>query len=486
MRRNDMRTADDRNRIETSGAAGVEPEAAEPEPVELQRLRLLPFTDSGNAERLEILHGADLRHVAAESKWYAWTNVRWKPDDGRALLATKDVARRLYALAGETKDDSIRQSMASWARQSESSGKRTAMLTLAKAEGRIPATPADFDADPWLFNCANGTIDLRTGELRQHQCLDFITKLSPVHYDPAARSESWEQFLDSLTDGDGDFREFLQKAAGYSLTGDCGEEKLFLVLGEAATGKSTFVESLRAVWGDYARTADFESFVQRRDAGVRNDLAALAGRRLVVSVEVEKGRQLAEGLLKTFTGRDTVTARFLYGEHFEFRPQCKLWLVANDPPGVRHDDGGMWRRILRLPFENVIPKGGRDPTLKARLTSDSREQAAILAWAVKGCLRWQKAGLQEPARVVRATEAYKQEQNPLRDFVEERCELGEGCKATPAKLRAAYERWCEEQGGRSLGRKNYGSALRALGCESTKLSNDTRWWLGISLREGAE
>ena len=450
------------------------------------RLRSLPLTDSGNAERFEILHGADLRHVAAEGKWYAWTGLRWEADEGRAMLATKVVARRLYALASEVSDDGIRQSMAGWARQSESSGKRTAMLTLAKAEGRIPATPADFDADPWLFNCANGTIDLRTGKPRPHRCRDFITKLSPVHYDPAARSELWEGFLDSLTDGDDDFREFLQKAAGYSLTGDCGEEKLFLVLGEAATGKSTFVESLRAACGDYSRTADFESFVQRRDAGVRNDLAALAGRRLVVSVEVEKGRQLAEGLLKTFTGRDTVTARFLYGEHFEFRPQCKLWLVANDPPGVRHDDGGMWRRILRLPFENVIPKGKRDPTLKARLTSDPRDQAAILAWAVEGCLRWQEAGLQEPARVARATEAYKQEQNPLRDFVEERCELGEGCKATAAKLRAAYERWCEEQGGRSLGRKNYASALRALGCESTKLSNDTRWWLGISLREGAE
>jgi len=462
-----------------NGAPGVEPETSED-----ARLRSLPFTDSGNAERLEILHGADLRFVTAEGKWYGWTGSRWEADEGAALLATKDVARRLYALASTISDDGIRQAMAGWARQSESSGKRAAMLTLAKAEGRIPATPSDFDADPWLLNCKNGTIDLRTGELRPHRREDFITKLSPAHYEPSARSELWERFLDSLTDGDGDFREFLQKAAGYSLTGDCGEEKLFLVLGEAATGKSTFVESLRAMLGDYSRTADFESFVHRRDAGVRNDLAALAGRRLVVSVEVEKGRHLAEGLLKTFTGRDTVTARFLYGEHFEFRPQCKLWLVANDPPGVRHDDSGMWRRILRLPFEHVIPKDRRDPSIKARLTADPREQAAILAWSVEGCLRWQESGLQEPARVMRATEAYKHEQNPLKDFIEERCELGEGCMVAPAALRAVYVRWCEEQGGRPLGPKNYASALRALGCESTKLS-ETRFWMGIGLREAS-
>lgn len=459
------------------GAADVEPEAAESD-----RLRILPFTDSGNAERLEILHGADLRYVTAEGKWYAWTGTRWEPDEGRALLATKDVARRLYGLASEIQDDNIRRAMAGWARQSESSGKRAAMLTLAKAEGRIPATPADFDSDPWAFNCENGTINLRTGELRPHQRKNFITKQSPVVYDPAARSELWEQFLNTLTDGDEDFREFLQKAAGYSLTGDCSEEKLFLVLGEAATGKSTFVESLRAAFGDYSRTADFESFVQRRDAGVRNDLAALAGRRLVVSVEVEKGRHLAEGLLKTFTGRDTVTARFLYGEHFEFRPQCKLWLVANDPPGVRHDDSGMWRRILRLPFEKVIPKDRRDPAIKARLTSEPREQAAILAWAVEGCLRWQESGLQEPARVARATEAYKQEQNPLKDFAEERCELGEGCMAHPATLRTAYVQWCEGLGARPLGDKAYGAALRGFGCERVKLSDGNRRWIGIALR----
>lgn len=457
-------------------AAKPESEGARPVSVQSQ-----PFTDSGNAERLEALHGADLRYVDVEGKWYAWQGARWAPDETKALLAAKDVARRMYAEAATINDDGLRAALAGWGRKSESAGRRAATLQLARAEGRIPASPAEFDADPWLFNCENGVVDLRTGDLRPHRREDFITKCAPVWYDPAARSDLWERFLDMATGGDVGFREFLMKAAGYCLTGDTREEKLFMVLGPAATGKSSFIETLRAVLGEYSRTADFESFVQRRDSGIRNDLAGLVGRRLVVSIEVEQGRRLAEALLKSITGRDTLTARFLYGEFFEFQPQFKLWLVANDAPVVRHGDEGIWRRILRLPFEHVVPAGKRDPTLKTRLTSDPEHKAAVLAWAVEGCLRWQESGLAEPERVRGATAAYRAAQNPLQEFVADVCELGAEYSVGAGALRRAYARHAEEQGySKPLGPVRFAEALRDLNCVSVRSHTD-RLWQGIKL-----
>ncbi len=192
--------------------------------------------------------------------------------------------------------------------------------------------------------------------MRPHRREDLITKVCPTRYEPGARSDLLDRFLDEATGGNRELRDFLQRAVGYSLTGDVSEEVLFFVHGPGRSGKSTFMEALKATLGDYAKSADFESFVQRRDAGaVRNDIAELAGRRFVVSIEVDEGKKLAEGLVKLITGGDTVRARFLYQEAFDFVPQFKLWLAANHAPKVKHDDSAMWRRILRIPFENIVP-----------------------------------------------------------------------------------------------------------------------------------
>lgn len=446
-------------------------------------LRFFPYTDSGNAERIIARHGRDLHYCHPQKTWYIWDSKRWIPDEKGALMAiAKSIARLLYQEAGAIEDEEDRKACAAFARKCESSERRKAALVCAQSEPGIPILPADFDTDQFLLNCLNGTIDLHTGELRQHRRGDLFTKLAPVQYDPAARSTLWEHFLDEATEGDRELQDFLQRAVGYSLTGDVGEEKLFFVHGPGGSGKSTFLESVKASLGDYAKTADFETFVQRNQAGgVRDDVAELAGRRFVVSIEVEQGKKLAQGLVKLLTGGDTVRARFLYQQGFEFLPQFKLWLAANDAPKVNHDDSAMWRRILRIPFDRVIPKENRDPSIKKRLKDVRESGPAILAWAVEGCHRWREEGLGVPTIVEKATEQYRLNMDPLRDFITDCCVLHSSAWITTGKLRSAYEDYCKERGEKHLMTPNeFAAGLRARGCES-KRRHAGAGWLGIGL-----
>jgi putative DNA primase/helicase len=281
-----------------------------------------------------------------------------------------------------------------------------------------------------------------------------------------------------------EFTAFLQRAVGYSLTGDTREEVLFMPLGPGATGKSTFLESIKAVMGDYATTTDFETFIQKRnDGGPRNDIAALAGRRMVVSIEVQEGKKLAENIVKNITGGDTVSARFLYQEKFEFRLEFKLWLCANDPPKVRHADTAIWRRIWRLPFEHVVPVDRRDPTLKKRLCTMPDCQRAILAWAVEGALRWREEGLAVPDCIVRATADYRQSQNPLADFLAECCERGPDLAVPAGALYKAYEKWCACNSNEPVRIQGFAKALEAEGYE--RLHTKTgKIWHGVGMKEG--
>jgi putative DNA primase/helicase len=462
----------------------TKPEAAPAITPELAE-RLLGFnlTDSGNAERLVLRHGENIRYCHPQKTWWVWSGTRWEQDrNGRVMDLAKETARELYHAAWNIGDSERKKQTALWAIRSEGTERKRAALISAQSERGIPILPEHFDAEPFLLNCLNGTVDLRTGELRPHRREDYITKLCPVVYDPSARSALWERFLREACGGDGALIAFLQRAVGYSLTGSTAEEKLFFVHGPAAAGKSTFLEAIKAVLGDYSKTADFETFVQRREPGaVRNDIAELAGKRFVVSIEVDEGRRLAEGLIKLLTGGDTVRARFLYQESFEFAPQFKLWLAANHAPRVRHDDSAMWRRILRIPFEHVIAQERRDPSVKARLKDVRESGPAILAWAVEGCLRWQEEGLGVPEVVEEATEQYRLDMDPLRDFIADCCVLAPHAWTPAAKLREAYEKYCKENGERHvLNARDFADGLKARGCQ-TERKHTGRGWRGIGL-----
>lgn len=452
---------------------GSEPALTEP----------FPLTDLGNAERLVAMHGDDIRHAAGLG-WLVWDGRRFVSDDtGELQRRAKQTARAIYHDAATCDDDDDRKRIAQWARASESEPRLRAMVSLAASEQRVVIRASDLDTEQFLLNVLNGTIDLRTGKLQPHRRGDLITKLAPVAYNPAARSDLWGQFLERVTGGDVDLVAFVQRLAGYTITGVTDEEILAFLHGPGATGKTTAVEAIKAALGDYAATSDFETFLARRgDAGIRNDVARLAGARMVVSVEVEDGKRLAEGLIKQLTGGDKIAARFLHREYFEFEPQFTLWLVANARPRAHANDDALWRRIVQVPFTEVIPAAERDPELKRRLRTDPDEQAAVLAWLVEGCLAWQRQGLDIPDRVRDYTEQYRQENDPLAEWIEDRCQLGTDHWTASGELRAAYESWCENVGIEPLGAKGHAwrGALASHNCTS-KARHGQRGWLGIGL-----
>jgi putative DNA primase/helicase len=353
------------------------------------------------------------------------------------------------------------------------------MVELAKSEPGVPVTPERLDADPWVLNVCNGTLDLRTGHLRPHARADLLTKLAPVTYDPGALCPTWEAFLSRILAGDVALIRFVQKVIGYSLTGSTQEQCLFILYGAGANGKSTLIQTISALLGDYARQTPTESLLVQRGDGVRNDLARLQGARFVSAVEVEGGRRLAEALVKQLTGGDTITARFLYGEHFEFQPMFKLWLAVNHKPVVQGTDHAIWRRLRLIPFTVTIPAAEQDKRLTEKLRA---ELPGILRWAVEGCLAWQQEGLAPPTAVKRATGDYRAEMDVIAAFIRDCCVVEPQRQVSTSELYAEYRGWCEQMGESAVTQKAFGTALRERGCTPGRTSGG-RLWVGIALRE---
>jgi putative DNA primase/helicase len=452
-----------------------------------QRVCGINQTDLGNAARLVKQFGDKIRYCHTFGQWLIWNEIRWQADTtGEIERLAKITVRRIYDEVSRVRSEDKRKALASWATKSESKRTIKDMIDLARTEPGISITPAELDANHFQLNCLDGTVDLRTGELHPHRREDLITKLAPVRYDPKARDEIWDRVLSDATAGNTDLQELMRRAFGYSATGDTSEEVLFFIHGPAATSKSTIIGAIKATLGDYAMTADFETFIKRRDGGgPRNDIARLAGSRLVVSSEVDEGRQLAEGLVKMVTGGDTVTARKLYHESFEFKPAFKLWLAANHAPKVDPDDNAMWRRIHRIPMDCQVPKHLRDPKVKAHLTNPTAAGPAILQWLLKGCLDWQRDGLQIPAVVQQATDEYRASQDSFADFISDCCTLETDAWASSDALRTAFKAWSIEHDGRlnghSLTDQAFAKKLKRFECTPRKGTGGVRGWRGIRL-----
>jgi putative DNA primase/helicase len=445
-------------------------------------------TDLGNSERFIRQHGENVRYCVETKTWHRWNETRWEPDTlNQICQLAKKTVREMYAELPLEPDEDKRKALFKFVLRSESERSLNALLNLAETDPRIAISAASFDRQPHLLNALNGTIDLRAGELLPHRREDLITKLCPVAFDSAAKSAVWENFLRDCTRGDVELQSFLQRAVGYTAYGDPREQVILMVNGPGACGKSTFISAIMAVLGDYATTADFTTFLKkdRVGNGPPDDIANLAGARLVSSIEVDDGRQLAQALVKQLTGGDVIRARHLYQGSFEFRPQFALWLICNRAPVIDHADDAMWRRILRLPFENKIPAGKQDKMLKATLTDASLTGPAILAWAVQGCVEWYSHGLQVPRVVESATRSYQAQSNPLADFVAELCILHPSAFTTVADLRTAYATWVHETGERVLlGRTDFVAALREIGC-TPGTRRTGRGWVGVGLRSDA-
>jgi putative DNA primase/helicase len=367
---------------------------------------------------------------------------------------------------------------ARWAGKSEAWNRQRAMLELVQHQRSIVVRVDELDARPWLFNVANGVLDLEHETLRAHDPVDMLTKRSPVVYDPQAKAPRWEEFLERVVPSS-EVREFLQRAAGYSLTGLAVEQVLFLLYGVGANGKTTFLEVIRAVAGDYGQQTPAATLLSRRGDGVPNDVARLRGARFVSAVETEANRTLAEALVKRLTGGDKIAARFLFKEFFEFDTEFSLWLATNHRPRVRGTDHAIWRRILLVPFTTVIPDDQQDKQLTATLIA--KELPGILAWAVRGCTVWREHGLDPPREVTGATTEYRAEQDILGDFIADMCDVVADDVESAKNLYDAYRRWCDGNGERPETQKQFGIALAERGFEPTRTRTE-RQYKGLKLR----
>lgn len=446
-------------------------------------------TDAGNARRLVARHGRDLRYCDAMGGWLAWDGRRWATDDTleverRAKETVNAMFKAAVSLPGAPEEAQAKRKKAlAWCFASESARGIAAMVRLAQSERPVVARAEDFDQDPWLLNCHNGILDLRTGVLRPHDRAAMITKLSPVDYDAAASHPTLARYLCDVTRGDQDLEDYLQRAVGYSLTGETTEECFFLLLGPGNSGKSTLVEGLLALAGDYGVKSSFDAFLEQRNGGGPTpELARLRGARVVGAVETSRSRQLNEPLVKELTGRDSFTARHLHCEPITFKPAFKLWLACNEAPRLTDTDTGLWRRLQRVPFEYEMPEEKRDPAVKAALVGLALP--ALLAWAVNGCKRWQAEGLR-PAAIVRSTTAQlRADFDPLAEFFAERCVFRSDAQVPALALRHTYEAWAVDLGAKAISNREWGQRLKAKGCTQARIRREDEQisiWRGVGL-----
>ena len=438
-------------------------------------------SDLGNADRFVDMHGTRVRWCPALKSWMFYDGWRWARDEcGEARKLAHETARSIYKDAASEEDPTKQREIAKFAVSSQNEGRVNGMLS--QAQPYLAVRIDDLDRDRWALNCQNGTLDLRTGNLRPHDPADLITRLAPVDYDPDAECPRFMRFLkETLIDGG--VISFIKRYAGYTLTG-ITRERLFAILhGFGKNGKTTLVELLQDAMGDYATNTDTETILAKKYQGVGNEVAALKGARFVSAAEVEKGRRLAESKIKQLTGSDTVTARFLFGEPFNFRPEFKLWLSTNNKPVVLGTDDAIWDRIRLISFTQRFEGNKADPKLPEKLRE---ELSGILAWMVEGCLEWQEHGLEEPDSVISATEQYRTEMDTLATFLDERCVIGEGFVVLAEQLYQQYTIWCDKSGERKEPQKAFVGRLTERGfvrARATRGVNRGRYiWRGIGLR----
>jgi putative DNA primase/helicase len=468
------------------------------------------YTDDRNAQLLALEAAGQLCHAAAEvDKWYLFDGVRLTLEPKTSVFPfTRSIALRLYAeardlyaeadrreseltgtqgnLTGDALATAMREIAAtrkradlrkSGAVRFESRDGKYAAIDLAKAEPALRVKIEQLDAHPLWLNTPSGTLDLATGELHPHRFDDYLTKVAGAAYDPEATCPRWDAFLADVVP-DAEVRAFLQRSVGYALTDATSEQCLWFLYGVGRNGKTTFVNAVRKVLGDYAANTKASTLMVKSQGDERrNDVAVLRGARFVSATEAEDGQQLAEALIKEVTGGDPVTARRLYAEFFTFTPTFKIWLAANHKPVIRGTDLGIWRRIHLVPFTVTVDLDKVDRELPAALAA---EVSGILNWALAGYRAWQSVGLLPPAAVQAATEAYRVESDPLAEFFEDCVQVRPGAYAVAGELFQRYQRWAEASGYRPMSSRGLGLALKDRGFEQY-VSHGQRRWRGLQL-----
>jgi putative DNA primase/helicase len=438
-----------------------------------QPAQQLALTDMGNGYQFIRDHGPDLRFCTKWDTWLHFDGTRWSRDDALVVHAlAKKTVRALYDAAFPAMD----KALAKHAITSSSASKIRAMLEMARSVEGVQVDPADLDADQWLLNCSNGTVDLRTGQLRPHRKEDLLTKMAGVAFDPSAECPRWRLFIDEVMDGQADMIAFLQKLMGYCLTGDMREDAYFVYWGKGCNGKSVCVETEEAVMGDYASAAAEQTFLMNRGERINADLARISDKRLVFTSEIGRGQKLNESLIKRWTSQDTVTVEAKYMTPWDVKPVGKLIFRTNYKPRILGQDDGIWRRTKLVPFTQDF-QGREDRKLGEKLLV---EGSGILNWLLEGCRLWQAEGLTPPAAVRAASAVYRTEQDMLDEFFSKHLEKGDRTfTVTKARAYDLYKAHAEETGERVLGKRDFGALLSEYpGIEDAR-TNVSHVWTGI-------
>ncbi|QDU23313.1 hypothetical protein ETAA1_53080 [Urbifossiella limnaea] len=421
-------------------------------------------TDVANAHRLVELAGSDLRYVPEWKEWIVWDGQRWVRDANGIVVRekAKAVPARLWEeIARSDAPPPMLAQYIAYAKVSSSAHGITNMVDLARGLLAISATR--LDASPMLLNVPNGTLDLRTGELRPHDRYDFLTKLCPTPFDPAAPCPTWERFLREVFEGNGELIAYLQRFFGYGLTGDISEQVLPIFWGGGSNGKSTLVNALLAVVGDDHAGSPPQTLFKVSTHGDRHptELMTLRGRRLMMAQETEAGCKLNEALIKHLTGGDRVTGRGMYENFTTFSPTHKILLGTNYKPEVKGCDYAIWRRLKLIEFRRQFKGSEVDRKLPWKLLAEAQ---GILAWMVRGCMEWQKGGLMEPKCIADATAKYAREQDVIGQFLNLRCERGNYVTSASDLYRAFMDLFpdsgiTQTAFGTDLGRRGFESVM---------------------------
>lgn len=436
-------------------------------------------TDIGVAERFMDVYKDTICFNVDSGNWMIFDGKRWvaHATDKRTYMCKEIVDKTIALIRNipneQPEDSEFRESYEKFAHQCESAGHFKAIIgLLSQNMGRSGKV---FDADSTLFNCANVTFDLKSKNYKAHDRVDMLTKISPVIYNKEADCPIWKSFLDHIFNGNASLIKYMQRAVGYTMTGDTSEQVFFTLYGSGANGKSVFLDTLRYIMGDYGQQAEFSTFLAKQDNGARNDIARMVGARFVAASESGVFKTIDDALIKDITGGKQITARFLYKEPFEFTPQMKIFLATNHKPNIHDDSNGMWRRVKLIPFTVVIPKAEQDKNLYYKLLS---EASGILNWCLEGYKMWAEAGLGNCSAVEEATEEYQENMDVIGRFVSENLVVGDTKQIKSSLLYDTFVEWCKRNGETAWKHTTFSLKMADKGYKKVKKS-DSNYWLGI-------
>lgn len=437
--------------------------------------------DMGNAERFVANFGDTIRYNYTDKKWLYYSGKKWVTDfNGTSMRCAdasvhtmKDELKHYLETDGEESD--IYKAFQKHIKTSRSHKSKENFMK--EVQHHVPVMPSQLDKYKMVLNTPGGVVNLTTGEIKPHKPEFYLTKITKCEQADDVNAPLWAEFLRTIFKNDLDLIRYIQKAIGYTLTGSTVEECVFFLYGTGRNGKSTFLEIIREIFGDYAANIQPETIMVKPNASsaINSDIARLKGARLVTSVEPNEGVRLNEGLLKQLTGQDIITARKLYGEEFEFKPEFKLWMATNHKPIIRGTDTGIWRRIHLIPFTATIPPEKVDKDLRHKLQG---ELPQIFRWALDGCMLWQREGLEMPRAVLDSVKEYRREMDVISAFIDDKCELTGATQSSV--LYAAYSSWAEGNNEYKMSMTKFSLELQKRNFEKVKTKGFI-YFNGISL-----